>query len=480
MNNNNITSSLLEKIKRADADFSLFEGAEKILVGLSGGADSTSLVLSLCELRKTQGFEIYALHVNHMIRGKDADRDEEFSRALCERYNVKFFCERVDVPALSKKEGTSLELCARNVRYEAFRRVCLENGISHVATAHNALDNAETVVFNLVRGTGIRGLCGIPPKRKLCDSVLVIRPLIYATRPEILSFLSTKNESFVIDSTNSETDYTRNYIRNKIMPHLAHINPCLEESIARTARLHSRDEKYLVAVADECMTDDIEKLKTLDESILSRVVIKLFALVSEETPDEFHISMLCRRIYEYNGENIKLSMPDCLCARLYRGRLSFVKDKRDGRKRIDFCVTAGAGEVFFEENPYCLYISFDQNEDIPQTLVKEEIIYKKYTTDYLYFDTIPYVLCVRNRRDGDRIASGRMNKTVKRLMTSSPYPEDERYLVPFVCDGEKILVIPGVAVCDDCRQSIEKKQRISITLYKHNTDTGEWYYLNEE
>ena len=289
MNNTNITFALSEKIKRADRDFSLFDGAEKILVGLSGGADSTCLLISLCELSKEFGFEVFALHVNHMIRGSEADRDENFAREVCKKYGVEFFCERVDVPFLSQKEGTSLELCARNVRYRAFEKVCLENGITHVATAHNALDNAETVLFNLVRGSGTRGLCGIPPKRKLCDGVTVIRPLIYAERCEIEEYLSQKNETFVTDSTNADTDYTRNYIRNKVMPLLKEINPCIEKSIQRTARLHSADERYLSLEAEKNTTDDVLFLSDLNESILSRVVINLFRGVSEEIlPELLH------------------------------------------------------------------------------------------------------------------------------------------------------------------------------------------------
>ena len=164
MNSNNITLSFQEKIDRANTDFCLFEGCEKILVGLSGGADSTSLLLVLKELSEKYSFTLYALHVNHMIRGEEADRDEEFARVLSKKLGVEFFCERVDVPSLSKESGTSLELCARNERYRAFEKICKKYGISHVATAHNACDNAETLVFNLVRGTGLKGLCGALPK----------------------------------------------------------------------------------------------------------------------------------------------------------------------------------------------------------------------------------------------------------------------------------------------------------------------------
>ena len=282
------------------------------------------------------------------------------------------------------------------------------------------------------------------------------------------------------DSTNADTDYTRNYIRNKVMPLLKEINPCIEKSIQRTARLHSSDERYLSLEAEKNTTDDVLFLSDLNESILSRVVINLFKGVSEEILPELHVREVCRRIYEYDGRKTKVSVSDGFCAVICKGKISFEKDKREKEKRPEFETKTDGNAVFFEENPYCLYISFDENEDIPQTLVNEEIIYKKYTTDYLYFDTIPHVLTVRNRRDGDKIESGKMNKSVKRLMNSSNYTEKERYLVPFVCDGDKILLVPGLAVCDDVKQSTERTKRISVTLYKHNTDTGEWYYLNEK
>ena len=131
--------------------------------------------------------------------------------------------------------------------------------------------------------------------------------------------------------------------------------------------------------------------------------------------------------------------------------------------------TGKEGLTAFEETPYALYISFDVNLDISQTLEFEENVYKKVTTDYLYFDTIPPVICVRNRRDGDKIFSSGMNKSVKRIMLDSEYSSDERYLVPFVCSEEKILAVPGLAVCDDCRKSEGKDKIISVSLYKNIT-----------
>ena len=466
MNSNNITFSFLEKIERVNTDFSIFDNADKILVGLSGGADSVSLVLALKALSSKYGFKLYALHVNHMIRGAEADRDEAFSSSICEKYGIEFFCERIDVPSLCQKDGESLELCARNVRYSMFEKICKEHGISYVATAHNACDNAETVIFNLARGAGVHGLCGIPPKRELCDGVAVIRPLIYAQREEIEAFLKENGENFVTDSTNLVADYTRNYIRLNVIPHLKQINPSLEESLLRTAGLHRSDEEYLSCVAKESVTDNIEKLSNLHESILSRVMIELFKNVSEQTLPEQHVKKMCQAVYSYDGKRNRISLPDSMWAVLHKGRIAFEKDERNLRKEDEFCFEMSDGSMFFEENPYALYISFDQNADIPQTLVKDEIVYKKYTTDYLYFDTIPRELVIRNRRHGDKIKSANMTKSIKRLLTDSLFNERERFFVPFVAKGDKILLVPGVAVCDDCKKNENKNECVSVTLYR--------------
>lgn len=466
MNNTNITLSFQEKIKRADRDFGLFECCDKILVGLSGGADSTCLLLALNELSKEYGFELFALHVNHLIRGDEASRDEDFARNLCRKHGIKFFCERVDVPSLSKQKGESLELCARNERYSAFERVCIDNGISYVATAHNACDNAETIVFNLVRGTGIKGLCGIPPKRELVKGITVIRPLIYADRSEIEEYLESLNQPFVTDSTNSDTDYTRNFIRNSILPLMRSINPELEVSLGRMSGLLRSDEEYINLCVGQNMTDDIAILSKLHKSVLSRVIMKLFDSCCNETPSQYHVSSLCDKIYAYDGKNDSVSFPGSMSARLERGKLFFVRDERKKDCRAaDFKADVKEGEMFFKDSPYALYITFDQNKDIPQILENDEIIYKKYTTDYLYFDTIPHVLFVRNRQDGDKIFACGMNKSIKRIMNDSVVCPQQRYLVPFVCDGTGIVCVPGTCVSDRCKKGENKEYTLCVSLY---------------
>ena len=200
-----IKNSVLKAIKQ----FSMLEKSHNVTVALSGGADSVSLLHILYELRDELGITLSAAHLNHMIRGDEALRDENFARQECEKLGIPFFCERADVPKYAKEHRVSTELAAREIRYEFLSNV--SDGL--IATAHTASDNIETIIFNLARGTGLKGLCGIPPVREN-----IIRPLIFCTREEIEAYCSANRLSYVTDSTNLSDDYSRNKIRHTIVP----------------------------------------------------------------------------------------------------------------------------------------------------------------------------------------------------------------------------------------------------------------------
>ena len=197
-------SQVLKAIER----FSLLDN-RNITVALSGGADSMALLSVLLEIKGEFSLNITAAHFNHRIRGAEADRDEAFVKEYCEKKGVELFLGSGDVPSYAKEQGLSLELAARELRYEFLKSVSKGN----VATAHTASDNAETVIFNLTRGSGAEGLCGIPPKRDI-----FIRPLILATREQIEEYCKENDIPFVNDSTNFCDDYTRNKIRHNVIP----------------------------------------------------------------------------------------------------------------------------------------------------------------------------------------------------------------------------------------------------------------------
>lgn len=216
----------------------------RILVGFSGGADSTAL---LDRLSRLPGYSVAAVHVNHGIRGEEAIRDREFCRGFCRDRGIPFFCLDADVPAM-RRQGESLETAARRVRYGYFAAVMGEQDYPLLAVAHNADDNLETVLFRLCRGTGLRGLCGIPPVRAFGSGYLV-RPLLGVSREEILRYLGERELSYVTDSTNEETDAARNRLRLTVIPALRAATGDPVAGVTRMTRLLAADSRYLEAEA---------------------------------------------------------------------------------------------------------------------------------------------------------------------------------------------------------------------------------------
>ena len=180
-----------------------------ILVAYSGGADSGALLNMVLSYAKGSGAPVYAAHINHGIRGAEADRDEEFCRKTAEKYGIEIFVLRADVPAIAKMRKKSVETAAREVRYEFFSKVMLENNIPLLCVAHNADDNLETILFNISRGSGLSGVCGIPRTRKIRGGIM-IRPILEISKSDINSYCSENNIEYVTDSTNLDDDYTRN------------------------------------------------------------------------------------------------------------------------------------------------------------------------------------------------------------------------------------------------------------------------------
>jgi tRNA(Ile)-lysidine synthase len=194
----------------------LFLQKDKLLIAVSGGADSTVL----CELCKQAGYNFAIAHCNFKLRGAESDRDEIFVRQLAEKYQVELYVKASDTNTIAKEKKTSIEETARNIRYEWFDTLLKENNIKWLLTAHHADDNIETVMMHFFRGTGIRGIRGILPKQKN-----IVRPLLFARRQVIEKYAAQNNVAFVTDSTNAESDYTRNYFRNELIPAIEKIYP---------------------------------------------------------------------------------------------------------------------------------------------------------------------------------------------------------------------------------------------------------------
>lgn len=239
--------ALMLEIKRYIEANQLIRPGDGVVVGLSGGPDSVFLLYALHTLQPRMGFTLWAVHVHHGIRGAEADRDEAFSEKLCAKLAVPFQAVHVTAPAYAEQQGLSLEEAARILRYEALetaRQQLTEAPAAWIAVAHHLDDQAETVLHNLVRGAGLRGLAGMENRRNH-----VIRPLLSIKREDILKWLKQYDIPYVTDSTNADPHYTRNRIRSTVLPELREINPEASAHIAHSAALLREADAYFHALA---------------------------------------------------------------------------------------------------------------------------------------------------------------------------------------------------------------------------------------
>ncbi len=253
---------------------------EKLLCAVSGGADS----MCLLHLLFSGGYDVTAAHFEHGIRGEESLRDAAFVEGWCREHGVPFVLGHGDAPQYASAHGLSLEEAARELRYSFLFKTAQELGAARILTAHNRDDNAETLLFNLTRGSGAAGLSGIPRKRGL-----ILRPLLGTGRDEIEAYLHENRVPHVEDSTNGSDDYTRNLIRHHLVPLLQEINPRFSEAAARTASLLDRDEDFLSGLAADFLARELKDgslplaaLKALHPAVASRAVRRLFPGLSME------------------------------------------------------------------------------------------------------------------------------------------------------------------------------------------------------
>ena len=466
--NNFSSSTFLDKVRKAICDYSMIEKSDRILVALSGGADSCALLVCLKMLSSVYNFSLSALHINHGIRGQEADRDMFFSKALCEKYDIPFFCEHCDIPALSKMSGLSLELTARNERYIIFEKVCKDNGFEAVALAHTASDNAETVIFNLTRGSSISGLCGIPAKRVLYQNVNIIRPLIFVTRSEVEMYLEQCNQDFITDSTNNSDDYTRNYIRHNIIPSLKSINPSIENTLTATSVMLKADSDFLDSFAKANCTDSLEVLKTFDDAVLSRVIKLLYAQKFNNTLENVHISSIISLIRKTSIEKshyLTVSLPSNTMAIIQNKTLRFESGSNE-HNNCDFSFKAQSGLNIIPNSKFALHFDFDSSCQAPDFFTANKNIYKKYNTVSIYFDRLKQEFLICSRPKGSTFFLNGHNHLVKRLLNAHKVPVTLRKNLPFIKIADDIAYIPFVSVCDKYKNFSDKaRDKADVSFY---------------
>ena len=435
---------LEEKISAAADKYDMFCGADGVCAALSGGADSVALLLALNDMKERYGFAISAVHVNHHIRGEESERDRVFCEELCKGLNIPIYVENVDATGYSKERKLSLEEGARELRYNIFGEISRLYGC-RIATAHTLSDSAETIIFNLARGTGLKGLIGIPPVR---DNM--IRPLIFCTRKDVEGYLAAKGQSFVTDSTNLSDDYTRNRIRHEIIPLMNNIHGGFEENILRMTENLRGEEAYLSMAAANARDDD---LRSVHPAVRRRVIINILR--------ENGIEVNSQRISDIEGlicggrKPSKVNLRGNIYAFCKNGRITV---KTIGKRVIFEEVPVKTGENDFLCDKKVIIV---QNNCENGGL--SNIVNKTFTNVYPDCDKIQGKIVLRNRRDGDKFVRAGRNFTssLKKLMNEN-IPAPERDGIAILCDDEGIIWAEGFGCADRVKFDENTKRYLEI------------------
>ena len=425
-------------------DFTLsLDRDKKYLLGLSGGADSVGLF----HLLRTGGYSFCAAHINHEIRGDEARRDEDFCRTLCTEYGIEFYSARLDVPAIAKERGESLEEAAREVRYAFFEQVMRAEDIPILLTAHNADDNAETLLLSLTRGCTLSGAGGIASHRKL-NFGAVERPLLGYQKKDIVAFCNENSYPFVTDRTNSDVSYPRNRVRSNVLPELEAINPEFLAAFARFTESARLDSEFLDREAEKFADDlEISVIAKLPHPIASRA-LAVSAHRAGAAPEAIHVEAMIGMAKDGRGS---LSLPGSVRAECREGRIVFVADSRE-KKTLAYPsfepVILNMGE-----NPLWSGKIIISSGELTNTSAQ---VYNLSTSALINADKIKGQLCARPRREGDRILIRGMHRSVKKLICekASHVELSKRRSLPVICCGEEIVWVPFLDVADGYKGGI--------------------------
>ena len=432
-----------------------------VLVAFSGGADSALLLHLLHQRAQREHAPLYAVHVHHGIRGAEADADLDFCRKTCRELHVPLFAVKVNVPALARASGQSLEEAARDARYRHFARLMRKHHIPLLATAHHADDNLETLLFRICRGTGIRGLRGIPafaplPDTSDRDSLCLFRPLLHLTKQEILDECRTRDIAFVTDGTNACDDYARNRIRNRVIPELQTLFAHPQHAAARLCRAAVEDDDALDAIAANLYSAHkngnnlpVALLRKQPPAIAKRL-IRLgytdFARNNEKgypMPEAVHLDAIWQQIC--SGKPGSISCPCDICAVIDRDTLHFCLEHTRTVPK-PYCIPLQQG---FFEIPGTGMAIWAQNFENAQTDMRFDTnVYNLYTELRVRFDTIKGQVFLRPVKEGDVILSGGMHKKIRKLYGHAGIPLALRATLPLICDENGVIAVPGICMRD--------------------------------
>ncbi len=433
-------SALFNRINRYANENNMHECfPEGILVGFSGGPDSVMLLSFLYEYRaRNVDFRIAACHINHMIRGGEADADEASAKAFADALDIEFISRRIDIPTIARESSMGTEECARYARYSAFADIIQgRNDLNYIATAHNLGDNVETVLFNMLRGAGALGASGISPIRNN-----ILRPMLSVSKPDVTALLDRYEIPYSVDKTNLESDYTRNFIRNEVLPKISEKFPAYEQSVSRFAE-NMRDCYELVRDVSDGFLSEHKVIKNTDLLSLNGAV---FAEVLSTLSGDRISREAALKIRELLlGDNFTYSLPGEKMFTCERGVCSVSTASAIEKREYRYILKTGLNT--FSDFSSAIYLS---EAPLPNSYLN---VYKISIQDRIPFDIIYGEIYIRPRQAGDTIYYNGMTHKIKKMLCDRKVPNSKKHLIPVFCDDNGPILLPGYHVRGDARSS---------------------------
>jgi tRNA(Ile)-lysidine synthase len=456
--------NLVNKVKKIIGKEKLIEAGDNVLVGVSGGIDSTTLVHILFEISKKIDFKIGLAHLNHQLRGEESNRDEKFVEELAEKLSFPIYIKKADVKVHAKSRGISLQHAGRDLRYAFFEEVVNKHGFNKIAVAHNLDDQAETFLLRMLKGTGIRGLSSIPVKRDM-----IIRPFLDVYRFEIEEYVGKHSILYVKDSSNDKIVYERNYIRKQVIPLMESRNPLFKEKIIMLLQditainnlYHSKAEEFLKKeqkIENEDIFFEIDALKDTDEETRFRVMVSAFAKIEPAFIPLREHARLINNVISSKKPNLMLAMPQGIRIKKVYNRLVFTKKPMLTKITNIFPINSGENRI----EPFGLMLDV--------SMVLQEGGAPHSSDKYIaHFDGDKIkALSVRAFINGDRFAPLGMRNHIKLkdFFISQKIPKEERRHIPLLISGDDIIWVIGYRMDERYKITETTKKVLKIMARK--------------
>lgn len=457
--------------------------ASRALLAVSGGADSTALLYALCSLREKDIIktELFCAHIDHLLRGQESDDDQQFTIQQARTLNLPITTKKIDVRSFAKANKLSIETAARQLRIKSLIGIAKENNCSLIATAHQADDNAETIIHRLLRGTGFRGLAGIWPEKTFKNNIVFIRPLLGFTRGEITAYLERRNLKWQTDKTNQDLTFKRNFIRHLLLPQLQ--IRCNGSLVEQLFKLSQSTHKFYNSVYS--ITEMLWSKTVKPEKNNVKLDMKFFSAQHPEVKIELlRKSLSClgsgekdlnKKHYEEifqlakkRVSNKRIDLPEGFIVRREYDKLVFERSERARKSKVP-------DETFEIQIPGKLrfgdHIIESSLRDLSEEKIKNIKSQKNRFVEQFDFDKLQPPIRIRRRAEGDRFQPLGMSseKKVGKFLTCAKVPQDIRKKMLVVADREKIIWLWPIRISEQTRitDSTKKILQVKITDSKN-------------